>query len=269
MRWPALLLFVVGCAAAKYAERDTYVPYEIGRAWTYSIEEKGQDPFTLATRVLGHDVRALGTERNVEFRMAYGRLAGMDQDVTKSIVAMASSGPRELVFNAWTWSIEHTPPIPLMPTSFEPGMKTKWKGVVEYRDTALRNHSGDQRGRHPARRDAGRRPRLHPCAHRVRRGAIWRCAAGSLPGSASSRSRSPARRAGPWRRLSRTRQRIAERRSPGHHALHPAPLRSRRLRHQGRSAARFGDPDEQSSVPAARAEQEELGLGSSSRRRSG
>jgi hypothetical protein len=58
----------------------------------------------------------------------------MDQDVTKSIVAMPSDGPHEMVFNAWTWSIEHEPPIPLLPDSFEAGKKTEWKGVVTYRD---------------------------------------------------------------------------------------------------------------------------------------
>ena len=87
--------------------------------------------------------------------MAYGRLEGMDQDVTKSIVAMPSSGPHEMVFNAWTWSIEHTPPIPLLPTSFEPGKTTEWKGVVEYRDqryetTATISADGIQRVETPA-----------------------------------------------------------------------------------------------------------------------
>jgi len=134
MRWSWILLLAVGCAGPKYAERDEYVPFEIGRSWVYSIQEQGAEPFQLATRVLGSDVRPLAGERRVEFMQAYGRISGMDQDVTKSIVAMASDGPHEMVFNAWTWTIEHDPPIALLPATFQPGMTTEWKGVVTYRD---------------------------------------------------------------------------------------------------------------------------------------
>jgi len=134
MRWLWMLLFAVGCAAPKYADSADYLPFEKDRAWVYSVKEEGTAAFTLHTRAYGSDVRSLEGERRVEFRFVYGRPDGMDQDVTKSIYAMASDGPREFHFSAWSWSIAHEPPIPLLPASFERGKTTEWKGVVEYRD---------------------------------------------------------------------------------------------------------------------------------------
>lgn len=133
MRWMPLVILLTACASPKLGETGEYLPFEVGRAWDYRINEDGEPEFLLTTHARGWDVRSLPDERKVRFQFVYGRPESVDQDVTKSIYALASDGAREFHFSAWSWAIGHEPPIPLLPAKREGKREASWSGVVEYR----------------------------------------------------------------------------------------------------------------------------------------
>jgi len=120
------LLFLIGCATAVEHRPADYLPFEIARSWVYEIEDGSGSPFELSTQVLGGDIRDLADEEGVEFQMVYGRPKGAEHDITKSIYALASAGPREFYFDAMNWSLQHDPPIVLIPVDGE----SAWTGTV-------------------------------------------------------------------------------------------------------------------------------------------
>ena len=133
MRCAWILVLAAGCVAPVYDSPNDYLDLELGRSWVYSIHAEGMRRLELTTKLLGSDLRSLPDEDRVVFMQLYGRIEPDGPDLTKSMYAMSSSGPREFVFNTWAWSMQHEPPIPLVPTKNTTSEPVEWEGVLVYR----------------------------------------------------------------------------------------------------------------------------------------
>ncbi|MHC4452743.1 MAG: hypothetical protein ACYS0E_21815 [Planctomycetota bacterium] len=121
-------LFLAACATqpSEPPSPAEFAPFEIGRQWNYELRLRGYVPEPFAARVGGSDVRDLDDEERVDFIFVYGRPGDADHNMTKSIYAMASDGPREFYFDTLSRRLKHEPPIPLLPS----GIRSTWEGTV-------------------------------------------------------------------------------------------------------------------------------------------
>jgi len=127
-----LLLGLGACATTPGGpeEPGAYVPMELQRHWTYEFGTADGRSETYAMTVLGGDVRSLPDEAGVVFRMVYGRPVHGSDWISKSIYALRAAGTCEFHFAAPSWSLEHEPPIPLLPAAVEVGAAVEWSGIL-------------------------------------------------------------------------------------------------------------------------------------------
>ena len=126
------LALVAGCYDdSKHEQTELRVPkdfiaIEEGRSWTYKVTV-AKNTRIFDCKCEGGDVRTLdGIQTRYQF--VYGRTEGFDGYVTKSIYAMAESGPREFFIDDFSGGFLHDPPVQLLPKKIEVGATWSWNG---------------------------------------------------------------------------------------------------------------------------------------------
>jgi hypothetical protein len=118
--------------AARILAPADYLPLASGTRWTYEFYE-GDRTLRIETVREGGDMRDLEGEGRVRFDFVYGSLEGLES-ATKSIYAMAASGPREFYLDGFIWRLYHEPPIVLLPEDVRSSTEWNWAGNLELED---------------------------------------------------------------------------------------------------------------------------------------
>ncbi|MDF1701239.1 MAG: hypothetical protein P1V36_08800 [Planctomycetota bacterium] len=140
LAWIAPLLLLLGAwlggcgeepspahqALAALRHEGELFPLAEGTRWTWRAR-LGNRAWEVRAHKLGGDVRARDG-RDVHYEFLYADLDDELVDVMKSIYANPPEGPQEFHFDAFRFRMQHDPPVPILPVTFELGARWTWTG---------------------------------------------------------------------------------------------------------------------------------------------
>lgn len=110
-----------------WPEGDLF-PLEEGRHWTWKVRSGGS-AWTVPQTRKGGDIRAQ-VRGDIPYHFAYGAMADVGEDVTKSIYAVPTTGPEEFYLDFFYARLRHEPTLPLLPPQRTLGSPWRWRGSL-------------------------------------------------------------------------------------------------------------------------------------------
>lgn len=120
--------------AALFAEGPLF-PLENGTRWTYAAR-MGERTWEVRSKKVGGDVRER-EGRRIRYEFTYADLDDERRDMMKSIYALPPEGPEEFYLDAFSFSLYHNPPVPLLPSEPGVGARWTWTGMFEIEPWAV------------------------------------------------------------------------------------------------------------------------------------
>ena len=115
-------------ALARVLAQGPLMPLEEGTRWTWRVN-RGGAAWEVEARKFGGDARPRDG-RTVDYEFIYGDV-GEVQDGAKSILPNPPEGLEEFYLDGFYASVQHDPPLPLLPSEPRVGAQWSWTGALK------------------------------------------------------------------------------------------------------------------------------------------